>query len=131
MIKQIREKKKVTEVKEIVTGKMVICDCCHKEIYNTRIGKEASWYSVTTGHNDWGAESCESVEYKDYCSQECLIEAVKEYAKEYEYSNTASMNIEKNHENKTYPNYGHTAQVSDTFDSDMDEDAVIIDGSKE
>lgn len=43
------------------------CDICGKEI---NLG---DWfYSVMTGHNDWGNDSCDSIQSFDVCSDGCL-----------------------------------------------------------
>lgn len=48
------------------------CDVCGEEITGP------FWY-VTTGHHDWGNDSCESIKNKDCCSIECLSELFDEY----------------------------------------------------
>lgn len=62
---------KFYEVKEVSvvqsTLVKVVCDICKKDIDWSRF-----YYKVTTGHYDWGNDSCDSVEDKDICSNECL-----------------------------------------------------------
>ena len=62
---KVYEKKEVKVVNEILVN--TVCDICKKDI---DIKKQC--YEVTTGHNDLGNDSCESVEYHDVCSDECL-----------------------------------------------------------
>lgn len=79
----------VTEMKtiqsEIVVGKKIICDCCKKVIAekkkDSNYGVSADYFSVTTGHHDWGNDSCESIKCDDYCSLECLQKAFDKYYK--------------------------------------------------
>ena len=62
---KIYEKKEVQVVNEILVN--TVCDICGKDI---DIKKQV--YEVTIGHNDWGNDSCDSVDYRDICSDECL-----------------------------------------------------------
>lgn len=81
---------KITE-KVLVEGEKTIgikCDCCWKTIYPAEKKKEFSfllvdveYYSITTGHCDWGNDSCDSVETKQVCSVECAQKIVDEYFK--------------------------------------------------
>lgn len=48
------------------------CDVCGEEI-------TGPYWDVTTGHNDWGRDSADSIEKKDCCSVECLSELFDEY----------------------------------------------------
>lgn len=77
--------------KVLVESKKIIgikCDCCGKVIYPAQKKKEsilfdieAEYYSITTGHCDWGNDSCDSVETKQVCSVECAQKIVDEYFK--------------------------------------------------
>lgn len=60
-----------------ITG--VKCDICERIIpgYMYRDDK-AIYFRVTTGHNDWGNDSCESIEHFDICP-ECAKKFVTEY----------------------------------------------------
>ena len=73
MLKKITEKR-MQEVIVTVDEKM-ICDECGKEI-------KAGYWSLRTGHNDWGNDSIESVEHFDLCSPDCAREKFEEYIKE-------------------------------------------------
>jgi hypothetical protein len=70
------------------------CDICGKFIkadgdWNSR--KDRKYCVVRTGHNDWGHDSCESVESKDICP-ECIGKFITDYLKNG--SNTAWIEIE-------------------------------------
>ena len=86
MIKKIT-KKVLKEVVE-VESEIGICDICGKEFnYEPWIGwigndKVARYYHIVTGHNDWGNDSCESIEYHDFCCAECAKKFVNEYIDE-------------------------------------------------
>lgn len=89
MIKTEFAEKMVT--KRIETMRFLFCDRCHKLIYkrysdeyNSEFGltpkhtQEVEWFNVTTGHYDWGNDSCESIEHHEYCC-ECLPKAFEVY----------------------------------------------------
>lgn len=72
------ESKKIVykEVKEL-TG--IKCDICKKILLVANNHKNIRrYYSVTTGHYDWGNDSHESIVYRDICP-ECINEFVKDY----------------------------------------------------
>ena len=99
MIKRITEKRLVEQ--EVTVGGLCICDICGKTIYkindNKRTRYDEYWHLIT-GHNDWGNDSCESVETLDLCSKECCIKALDNYL--YEYSGPRSTGyFELRHEN--------------------------------
>ena len=77
------KKEEIKQVKKIENG--VICDVCNKKIREEEDYKSAyrtkmsHFYEVTTHHNDWGNDSIDSYEYKDICSEECLITFLKKY----------------------------------------------------
>ena len=56
----------VTE--QICVKQTQVSDICGKEINKSYQG----YWTVNTHHNDWDINSCESYEYFDVCSQECL-----------------------------------------------------------
>lgn len=64
------ETKRVIDEKEVATS--MSCDCCGKEI-------NGHYFTVFTGHNDWGNDSPDSFESSDYCSVECLTKAFNNY----------------------------------------------------
>lgn len=65
----------VVKVKRNVTG--IQCDICGKVI-PVRCGNGSMYFDVTTGHNDWGNDSCESRESQDICP-DCITKFVTEY----------------------------------------------------
>ena len=73
MIKHEYKTLTYTKTEEVMISEKRYCDCCGKEITG------AHW-SVATGHNDWGNDSCESIEHKDACSTTCLYSMFKEYS---------------------------------------------------
>ena len=79
---RVKENKKV--IKYLEREVKTKCDICKKEIANynpTEIEKEKSrFFRVTTGHHDWGIDSCDSIEYYDICTN-CIQDFVKEYIK--------------------------------------------------
>lgn len=98
MIKKIT-RKVMKEVEETISS-IGICDVCGKEFnYEPwlRGQKIASYYHITTGHHDWGNDSCESVESMDACSDECLSRFTQEWLKNEDVigSNTAYIEIHK------------------------------------
>lgn len=73
-------------IKEVIVKKELYCDICGKLInshdyenkeYNPPVG----YYELTTGNNDWGNDSIDSIEQKDICSLECLTKEFNEYAR--------------------------------------------------
>ena len=74
----------------------VKCDVCGKNIPV----KERQWnddsdryYEITTGHNDWGNDSCESRKTIDVCP-ECAPTYIADYLKKNVSSDTAYLEIE-------------------------------------
>lgn len=66
-----------TVTEEVCVGETTYCDICNKEI-NTNKG----YWELTTGHHDWGNDSCESIEHFDVCSEICLMNKFSEYLNE-------------------------------------------------
>ena len=66
------------------------CDTCHEllpirkfPMYNNKKNCVAyRAFEVTTGHRDWGNDSCESRETKQFCCIECAYEYLKEHFKD-------------------------------------------------
>jgi len=100
MIKEIT-RKVMKEVEETVSS-VGICDICGKEFnYESKFGrgdKIASYYHIRTGHYDWGNDSCESIEGRDACCDECLSRFTQEWLKNKDVirSDTAYIEINKN-----------------------------------
>ena len=105
MIERITEKRLVEQ--EVTVGGLCTCDICGKTIYEindtfpiklTKRTRHDEYWHLITGHNDWGNDSCESVETLDLCSKECCIKALDNYL--YEYSGTRNTGyFELRHEN--------------------------------
>lgn len=76
------------KVTRTMTG--VECDICNKIIPVLKRG-ENRYFEVTTGHRDWGNDSCESVETIDICP-ECVSKYVSDYLRDC--SNTGYLRIE-------------------------------------
>lgn len=74
----------------------VVCDVCGKVLEPSKergaYGNWTKYYEVTTGHRDWGNDSCESVKTVDICP-ECLDKYVSNYFKNTN-STTAYLEIE-------------------------------------
>lgn len=80
-----------------ITG--IECDSCRKIILpKSETCKENKYYKVTTGHNDWGNDSIESIENHDICLT-CLPFFVRNYFDSHH--GTAYLNIETSY---IYPN---------------------------
>ena len=98
MIKRIT-RKVMREVEETISS-VGICDICGKEFnykpWHCR-EKKSSYYHIVTGHYDWGNDSCESVESRDACCDECLSKFTQEWLKNEDIisSNTAYIEIKK------------------------------------
>ena len=76
----------------------VVCDKCGKEIICKDRPGHLDWnlqryFSVTTGHNDWGNDSCESVEHFEICPN-CISTFVADYFESNKDSGTAYAMIE-------------------------------------
>lgn len=74
------------EVKKVIYRKAkelvgIKCDICGKVIPVDERGfknDECRYFVVTTGHNDWGNDSCESIKHYDICP-ECVGGFVAKY----------------------------------------------------
>ena len=94
--------RKVTKEVDENYGLKITCDICGKVICdfddtppNNRFGDAVEYFTLTTGHYDWGNDSCDSVECKDICSEDCVKTALIRYFKEARGSNTAYFNLSK------------------------------------
>lgn len=69
-----------------VTG--IKCDVCGK-VTPAKQGrfKETEYYEVTTGHHDWGNDSCDSIETRDVCPA-CVGQFATEYLLKDTYGST-------------------------------------------
>lgn len=85
MIKPIEETVTVTERR--VVSNQIYCDECKKLIAETTVSPpmyDVQYWEVTTGHYDWGNDSCDSIERYQYCSRDCLKKAFDKYIDETE-----------------------------------------------
>lgn len=73
----------VTEKRRVPIS--LVCDVCGKDIpadkwtagepeYRTQ-----KYMQVTTGHNDWGNDSADSIEVHHICSTECMDKFMREF----------------------------------------------------
>jgi hypothetical protein len=82
---RIEESKKVVRYDTTETG--IVCDKCEKEYKYKETGiyrehkNEKKFYEVTIGHRDWGNDSCDSIEYLDFCCYDCLQNFLKNILK--------------------------------------------------
>ena len=94
-------RKVVKEVDEAY-GLKITCDICGGTICEfdatpptNRFGDAARYFTLTTGHYDWGNDSCDSVENKDICSEDCVRKALATYFEENQGSNSAYFELSK------------------------------------
>lgn len=68
---------------DVTVGLERVCDVCDKLILKKNENKTTycigKHWRLTTGHNDWGNDSCDSVEVYDICSAECLEKQLQKY----------------------------------------------------
>lgn len=88
-----------TVQKSVVVEKK--CDVCFKTI--DPVNKNGSkhprqlipYFSITTHHNDWGNDSCDSYEEFDACCPECALKFTEKYLKDhFDSVNTRTIEIE-------------------------------------
>lgn len=92
MSREMKWKKEMREVTVCEEGELT-CDACEKVIDITK--QNGTFYSVCSGHHEWGNDSVDSVECLDACCDECLITLVNKWLKKWEGYNTAYINIER------------------------------------
>ena len=73
---------------KVITVKALKCDVCGKEF------KGKHW-ELTTGHYDWGNDSCESIEHYDLCSEDCIRNKIKDYFEDCDDYCTHYFNLEQ------------------------------------
>ena len=74
----------------------ITCDVCERELRFPDVRTHScvpfiKYFEVVTSHQDWGNDSCESVEHYDIC-QDCIAEFTADYLADC--SDTASIDIE-------------------------------------
>ena len=80
--------KEIQVTQKTAVCEYLICDKCGRVIYkkleNNKVPYNkrvfVDWYTITTGHNDWGNDSDESIEYHDICPK-CICDVFTEYVK--------------------------------------------------
>ena len=75
-------KREYIEVTHTVTETIVAKEIRHCDVCNGVIENGEQYWELTTHHNDWGNDSCESYEHFDVCSEVCLREKFDEYIRE-------------------------------------------------
>lgn len=75
MRKEIFETKEHTVIDRVLVDTIVTCDVCGEQIQ-----KNKGYWTSHTWHHDWGNDSCESDEYFDLCSPQCLLKHAEEYS---------------------------------------------------
>lgn len=91
-IKREYEVKTHTVTERVCIKETMHCDVCHNVIDDN-----GPYWELTTGHYDWGNDSCDSIEHFDICSEACLRAKFDEYARESGASeyNTMYFEVEK------------------------------------
>ena len=94
MSREIKWTKELREVSVCVEGDFV-CDNCGKHLDITK--QKGTYYSVLSGHNDWGNDSSDSIEELDACCDECLSRFTQAWLKDKDVirSKTAYIEINK------------------------------------
>lgn len=98
-------KKVIKEVDEVISSEFV-CDVCGKKgVYENSswrdvVGnqyEESHYYSIFTGHRDWGNDSGDSEETKQACCTECLLKIFTNWLNDdfFTSSDTAFIHIDK------------------------------------
>ena len=96
--------KKVTKEVDEEYGLKVVCDKCGKVIadYDDKtddIGnmgfKSVPLFVLTTGHHDWGNDSCDSVNYQHLCCETCVVNALSDYFEDSKGSDTAYFELSR------------------------------------
>lgn len=101
-------KKVVKEVDEVISEEFV-CDVCGKKgkYKIDGFGRECTpYFDITTGHRDWGNDSCDSVTYTEACCTECLLKLFTNWLNDefFTHSNTAYIHIDKSRHSREKKN---------------------------
>lgn len=62
-----------------VTERVCVKESTHCDVCDKEINKYKGYWTLTTGHHDWGNDSHESIEHFDICSEDCLRKKFDEY----------------------------------------------------
>lgn len=98
---KVKGEKKEVVVKTAYELVGVKCDVCGRIIKPPPVGYEwmkdkYKYYSVTTGHHDWGNDSCDSIEDYEICPN-CINKFVADYLGNEHASRSAYIEIETEH----------------------------------
>ena len=94
MSREIKWTKELREIDVCVDGDLV-CDACGKHIDITKQKRNDTYYSVLSGHREWGNDSVDSIEELDACSDECLIVLVNKWVEKWKGYSTAYIEINR------------------------------------
>lgn len=83
---EITEIHNVTLEKEVIIG--IKCDICGRDIHGR-------YWTLISGHRDWGNDSCDSVEHFELCSEKCVQSKIKDYFKDCEHSHTQYFELDQ------------------------------------
>lgn len=92
MSREMKWKKEMREVTVCEEGELT-CDACGKVIDIMK--QNGTYYSILSGHREWGNDSCDSIEDLDACCDECLNTLVNKWLEKWKGYNTAYINIER------------------------------------
>lgn len=92
MSREIKWTKELREVPVCIEGDFV-CDNCGKHFDITK--QTGTYYSVFSGHNDWGNDSSDSIDELDACCDECLTALVNKWLEKWKDYPTAYINIRR------------------------------------
>lgn len=94
-------KRKVMKEIDEICGAKIVCDKCGKVIIdfvngdNSHNKKDACYFQLTTGHNDWGNDSPDSVDCKELCCETCVTNALADYFEDSKGSDTAYFELRR------------------------------------
>ena len=82
-----------------ITEKVCVSTTMHCDVCGGVIDpNHEPYWELTTGHHDWGNDSCESIQCFDICSEACLRKKFDEYIKESSANDDNTMYFEVNRE---------------------------------
>lgn len=90
MSRELTWVKKTIEVDVCVDGEL-ICDSCGKKLDVT--DSKGTFYSVDSGHYEWGNDSIDSFNDEDACCVECMVNLVKKRAEYWKDYHTAFIDV--------------------------------------
>lgn len=90
----VHTKRKLIGVKCDVCGRII--EPPSKENQYDWINFKYKYYEVTTGHHDWGNDSCESIEQYDICT-DCIGKFITKYLDNKEGNRSGYIEIQTKH----------------------------------